>query len=188
MSRAPKILASLPVKTQHGIFTAHYSDVGLAALNFPQSSAGRTASGSVEPRSDLSPASGPRESDPHSLQIELWHELTTEALQNALSNQPAGKLPPLDLSAGTEFQQRVWQALLKIKSGFTVSYGELAESIGDRQAVRAVGGACGANPIPVLIPCHRVLAANKKIGGFSGGLDWKRLLLNLENPQIFSHI
>ena len=65
--------------------------------------------------------------------------------------------------------------------GQTFSYGEVAKAIGRPKAVRAVGGACGANPIPVLIPCHRVLAAGGKIGGFSGGLDWKRTLLAREN-------
>lgn len=70
--------------------------------------------------------------------------------------------------------------MLKISVGKTRSYGEIAERINNPKAVRAVGGACGANPIPVLVPCHRILAANKKIGGFSGGLDWKKKLLGRE--------
>jgi len=70
--------------------------------------------------------------------------------------------------------------MCKIKFGRTQSYGELAAAIGNPKAVRAVGGACGANPIPVLVPCHRVLAANQKIGGFSSGLEWKRKLLGRE--------
>jgi len=82
--------------------------------------------------------------------------------------------------AGTDFRKCVWRELLKIPVGKTKSYGEIAAAIGRPKAVRAVGGACGANPIPVLVPCHRVLAANKKIGGFSGGLDWKRDLLARE--------
>ena len=72
----------------------------------------------------------------------------------------------------------------KIKPGNTLSYGEIARSIGKPKAVRAVGGACGANPIPVLIPCHRVLAANRKIGGFSGGLEWKKALLAREGVRV----
>lgn len=72
----------------------------------------------------------------------------------------------------------------KIKPGNTRSYGEIARSIGKPKAVRAVGGACGANPIPVLIPCHRVLAANRKIGGFSGGLEWKEKLLTREGVNL----
>ena len=70
--------------------------------------------------------------------------------------------------------------MLKLGPGETRSYGEIAEAIGKPKAVRAVGGACGANPIPVLVPCHRILAANQKIGGFSGGLKWKMKLLARE--------
>jgi len=91
-----------------------------------------------------------------------------------------GRLPPLDLEAGTDFQQSVWQALLRIPPGQTMSYGQVAQAIGRPKAVRAVGQACGANPIPVLIPCHRVVAAHGAIGGFSCGLDLKRLLLARE--------
>jgi len=67
--------------------------------------------------------------------------------------------------------------LRKIAPGQTKSYAQVARTIGRPGAVRAVGQACGANPIPVVIPCHRVLAAGGKLGGFSGGLDWKRKLL-----------
>jgi O-6-methylguanine DNA methyltransferase len=93
-------------------------------------------------------------------------------------------LPPLDVSSGTVFQQRVWSALRKIRCGQTRSYGDIARVIGKPKAVRAVGGACGANPIPVFVPCHRVLAANRKLGGFSGGLNWKRTLLAREGVAV----
>jgi O-6-methylguanine DNA methyltransferase len=105
------------------------------------------------------------------------------ALKNALAGCAAKNLPPLDLSAGTEFQQKVWNALRKISAGKTKSYGEIAEAVGKPKAVRAVGGACGANPIPIFVPCHRVLAANNKLGGFSGGLSWKRTLLAREGAS-----
>jgi O-6-methylguanine DNA methyltransferase len=88
------------------------------------------------------------------------------------------------LSNGTTFQRQVWNTLRKIARGRTKSYGEIARAIGKPKAVRAVGGACGANPIPVLVPCHRVVAANKKLGGFSGGLDWKRELLVREGVKM----
>ncbi len=101
-------------------------------------------------------------------------------LKSSLAGRKPKNLPPLDLSGGTEFQKRVWNALRKISTGRTKSYGEIAQAIGKPKAVRAVGGACGANPVPVFVPCHRVLAANKKLGGFSGGLDWKRSLLARE--------
>ena len=109
--------------------------------------------------------------------------MTGTALKNILAGRAAKTLPPLDLSGKTEFQKSVWNALRKIPRGKTKSYGEIARAIGRPKAVRAVGGACGANPIPVLVPCHRVLAANKKIGGFSGGLNWKRDLLTREGVK-----
>ena len=115
--------------------------------------------------------------------IRAWHRMTETALKNILAGRKPKKLPPLDL-AGTEFQKSVWNALRKISPGKTKSYGEIARAIGKPKAVRAVGGACGANPVPVLVPCHRVLAANKKLGGFSGGLDWKRSLLKREGINL----
>lgn len=88
--------------------------------------------------------------------------------------------PPLAELEGTEFQQAVWRAIAEIPPGQTRSYGELAVAIGRPKAVRAVGSACGCNPVPLFIPCHRVTAANGRLGGFSCGLPWKRLLLRLE--------
>ena len=89
-------------------------------------------------------------------------------------------MPELDLSAGTGFQQAVWRALMQIPYGATQTYGELALRIGNPDASRAVGTACGRNPVPVLVPCHRVVASGGKLGGFSAGLSWKRTLLNLK--------
>ena len=84
---------------------------------------------------------------------------------------------PLD-AKGTEFQKRVWKELLDIRYGETVSYGEIGDRIGTK-AYRAIGNACGKNPIPILIPCHRVVGKDN-IGGFSLGLDLKRKLLDME--------
>ena len=82
---------------------------------------------------------------------------------------------------GTMFQQRVWQALLTIPYGKTVSYGELARMVGCKSA-QAVGQAVGANPIALLIPCHRVIAAHGKLGGYEYGQEIKKRLLNIEQP------
>ncbi len=90
---------------------------------------------------------------------------------------------PLDLSAGTEFQQAVWQALCLIESGHTVSYGDVARAIGKPAAVRAVGAAVGANPVSVIIPCHRVMGSNGSLTGYSGGLHRKVALLALESGE-----
>jgi len=82
---------------------------------------------------------------------------------------------------GTEFQLRVWRALREIPYGQTISYGELARRIGKPSASRAVGLANGANPLPVIVPCHRVIGADGSLTGFGGGLPIKRRLLALED-------
>lgn len=87
---------------------------------------------------------------------------------------------PLDLSRGTDFQQRVWQHLLAIPCGHTTSYGAISQQIGQPKAVRAVGGAVGRNPLGIVVPCHRVIGANGTLTGYAGGLDRKVALLNLE--------
>jgi len=88
----------------------------------------------------------------------------------------------LDL-AGTEFQRRVWTALLAIPYGETRSYGQIARQIGNPAAVRAVGAANGRNPVSIIAPCHRVLGSTGKLTGFAGGLDTKARLLALEGQQ-----
>lgn len=92
---------------------------------------------------------------------------------------------PLDLSSATDFQRRVWTATRQIPYGATRSYSWIAEQIQNPAAARAVGQALGANPLPVIVPCHRVLASNGGLGGFSGGLKVKRQLLKLEGAANF---
>lgn len=86
---------------------------------------------------------------------------------------------PID-QPGTEFRQRVWRELARIPFGTTISYGALARRIGNASAVRAVGGANGANGVPIIVPCHRVIAADGSLHGFGGGLEIKRRLLEHE--------
>ncbi|HSC35545.1 MAG TPA: methylated-DNA--[protein]-cysteine S-methyltransferase, partial [Thermodesulfobacteriota bacterium] len=86
---------------------------------------------------------------------------------------------PIDVSEGTPFQKSVWKKLLDIPYGETATYGDVAERVGKPGAARAVGNAVGANPIPIVIPCHRVLASNG-LGGYSGGIDIKKDLLRIE--------
>ena len=161
-------LVELPVTTAAGEFTAHYSEKGLAELNFPK--VRRASPRGVQPGVVSS-------------QIRRWHRATAVALKKILAGREPEDFPALDL-VGTEFQKSVWNALRKIPLGKTKSYGEIARAIDRPKAVRAVGGACGANSIPVLVPCHRVLAANRKLGGFSGGLAWKRKLLAREGISL----
>ena len=157
-------LFQLPIPTPDGQFIARYSAKGLAELRFPL--VGRASPRAV--KQDGVPTT-----------ILHWHRATAAGLKSSLAGREPKNLPPLDLT-GTEFQKRVWNALRKISTGRTKSYGEIAQAVGKPKAVRAVGGACGANPVPVFVPCHRVLAADRKLGGFSGGLDWKRTLLARE--------
>lgn len=131
------------------------------------------------------------EDDDHIVAVEWgWPPDSTEPpsplLERARDQLEAyfeGKLTDFDLPlapAGTAFQKKVWQALSRIPFGTTRSYAELASELGT--APRALGGACGRNPLPILIPCHRVLAANRGLGGYSGmdGIETKRFLLKLE--------
>jgi methylated-DNA-[protein]-cysteine S-methyltransferase len=87
--------------------------------------------------------------------------------------------------AGSDFQRRVWERMGAIPLGRTLSYGELARELGS--AARAVGAACGANPIPIIVPCHRVIAADGGLGGYSGqgGVETKQALLRLEGALLF---
>lgn len=91
---------------------------------------------------------------------------------------------PHDLDGGTALQRMVWLEIAKIPYGETISYSILAERVGFPRAVRAVASACGANPVPLLIPCHRVLAKDGTLGGFSlGGLETKEYLLLIESQK-----
>lgn len=85
---------------------------------------------------------------------------------------------------GTDFQRRVWQALRRIEPGTTLSYAQLASKVGNDRATRAVGSANGRNPLCIVVPCHRVIAADGSLGGFSAGLDVKRWLLAHEGVSV----
>lgn len=94
-----------------------------------------------------------------------------------------GELEQFDLKLnpqGTDFQKQVWQALRQIPFGETTSYQAIADQINNPKAVRAVGAANGRNPIPIIVPCHRVIGANGKLTGFAMGLDMKQRILTLE--------
>ena len=157
--------SAIPIVTRHGTFVAQFNDIGLCRLDFP----GKALVPKLVPK-------------PAGL-AKCWLASAAAALKSLLLGLPPRRLPPLDLSAGTEFQQLVWRQLLKIPPGQTRSYGEIAGRLAKPGASRAVGSACGANPIPVIVPCHRVLAAHRRIGGFSGGPGWKQRLLHIEQAE-----
>jgi methylated-DNA-[protein]-cysteine S-methyltransferase len=111
-------------------------------------------------------------------------------LSAAISDYFAGDLGVIDRlpvqTGGTEFQKEVWRALREIPCGTTTSYGELARRIGRPAAVRAVGLANGANPVAVVVPCHRVIGSNGSLTGYGGGIERKRWLLDHEkSPRLF---
>lgn len=127
----------------------------------------------------------------HLPDVSAWEQVENASQQRVLKETQrqlqayfAGQLRqfdiPLDLSAGTAFQQSVWQALLAIPFGKTTSYGTLSISIGKPLAVRAVGTAIGRNPIGVIVPCHRVIGADGSLTGYAGGLHRKEAFLKLE--------
>ncbi|MDO9276958.1 MAG: methylated-DNA--[protein]-cysteine S-methyltransferase [Polaromonas sp.] len=118
----------------------------------------------------------------------VWPEHATNPILQAAVTQLtayfAGKTSgfdlPLDLSAGSPFQQTVWLALLAIERGRTTSYGALSSCIGRPSAARAVGAAIGRNPISIVVPCHRVIGSTGSLTGYAGGLERKTALLQLE--------
>jgi methylated-DNA-[protein]-cysteine S-methyltransferase len=106
--------------------------------------------------------------------------------ERQLKDYFAGKLKKFSLTldtVGTDFQKKVWAALLTIPFGETRSYGQIAKQIGSPKAVRAVGAANGKNPLSIIAPCHRVIGSNGKLTGFAGGLEVKARLLGLESKK-----
>jgi methylated-DNA-[protein]-cysteine S-methyltransferase len=134
-------------------------------------------------RIDFIGGRSPVEADPQ------WHE-DAEPLRETIRQLRAyfaGELEAFDLKlapAGTAFQLSVWNQLCEISFGETISYGELARRLGNPKACRAVGLANGSNPIPIVIPCHRVIGSNGKLTGYGGGLPIKEKLLGLERRQL----
>ncbi|HEY9130630.1 MAG TPA: methylated-DNA--[protein]-cysteine S-methyltransferase [Dyella sp.] len=136
----------------------------------------------------------PRERHPKSMQADWAFEPAALAFaREQLEAYFAGVRQTFDLPLrpiGTPFQCEVWRALADIPYATTISYGELARRIGQPAAMRAVGAANGRNPIPIVLPCHRVIGANGSLTGFGGGLPTKRWLLTMEdhvaNGDLFS--
>ncbi|MNF56642.1 MULTISPECIES: methylated-DNA--[protein]-cysteine S-methyltransferase [unclassified Pseudomonas] len=114
------------------------------------------------------------------------HSPVLQEAEHQLKQYFAGHRDRFDLEldfAGTEFQQKVWRALLTIPFGETRSYSQIAQQIGSPRAVRAVGAANGKNPISIVTPCHRVIGASGSLTGFAGGLAAKQFLLGLEGKE-----
>ena len=139
---------------------------------------------------------GPTDAQRQQWTEDTQHPVLRSAAAHVKAHLGGQALPwpgPLDLSAGTAFQQSVWQALLLIPAGQSQTYGDLAKQLGKPQAVRAVGAAVGRNPVSILVPCHRVMGAGGQLTGYAGGLWRKQTLLKLEGhafaqraPALFS--
>jgi len=151
--------------TPLGLFTLTADESGLCSLSFPQE-----------------PPSAP----PAPLVEIAAHPLLREAGRQLLAYLDGTRRDfdlPLSIH-GTAFQQQVWEQLRAIPYGRTMTYAELAERIGDRRKARAVGGAAHANPVGIVIPCHRLIGAGGKLTGFGGGLPMKEALLALERRTV----
>ena len=120
---------------------------------------------------------------PTLMELDGFFSTTTAAIDRYLTDGSRLRIP-YDLAEGTHLQRAVWIEIAKIPYGETISYSTLAERVGFPRAVRAVASACGANPVPLAIACHRVVAKDGTLGGFSlGGLDVKEKLLKIESPH-----
>ena len=148
-----------------GELTLVASDKGLTAILWEDDKANRV------PLEDM------REDDHHAVLQE-----TARQLEEYFSGRRKSFSVPLDFR-GTDFQKKVWEALLTIPFGETRSYAQIAEQVNSPKAVRAVGAANGKNPISIIAPCHRVIGSNGDLTGFAGGLEAKTLLLSLEGHK-----
>jgi methylated-DNA-[protein]-cysteine S-methyltransferase len=154
-------------KTDSGWIAMLVSPAGIARLTLPQATEKGALARLELGRGDLR------------VSFERFDE-TASRIRDYFRGKPVDFDDQLDLSSGTEFQKRVWFSCRSIPYSQTRSYAWIAAQIGNPGAARAVGNALGKNPVPIIVPCHRVLAADGGIGGFSGGLEAKRSLLKLE--------
>jgi methylated-DNA-[protein]-cysteine S-methyltransferase len=166
------------IATPVGLWTAAFTDAGLRELHLPR----RLVKGGRHP------GRGGGVRKPSASELADQEGAMGKRLLKALKARLAGKRTDLpwsnfDLSGQPPFFARAWRALYEIPFGEVRTYGQIAKAAGSPLAVRAAGQACGANPIVLFIPCHRVVAANGP-GGFGPGLSWKRRLLALEGRDL----
>jgi methylated-DNA-[protein]-cysteine S-methyltransferase len=168
--RAPVVVATARFASPVGDLAAYTHQGALCALSF--------VSGRYDPLAALSARLGPvqtREGDP--LDVRGRFRDYFRGQLDALDGIPVD-------TGGTPFQRRVWEALRTIPVGTTLSYLEMARRVGAPHAVRAVGAANGANPVAIVLPCHRVIGSNGRLVGYGGGLDRKRWLLAHEKAPL----
>jgi len=164
------------IETPLGPLRAEADDKSLTVLRFDSDGRTPRAAGSRPAQSGPHFASD----SPNSASNPILEKLRAELAEYFAGNRNDFTVE-LNPTAGTDFQKRVWSELCRIPHGQTISYEELAHRIGKPTARRAVAQANGANPIVILIPCHRVIAKSGRLGGYSSGLERKRFLLGLEH-------
>ncbi len=155
----------------YGQWTALFTPKGLAGIWFPND-------GNAPPCTE---GENPLRTD----RMDNWIRETFRTIDLMLTVPRTGHelTVPMDLGDATDFQRKVWEALLRIPAGEVRTYQEIGRDLNMPGASRAVGNACGRNPIPLLIPCHRVRRSDGSLGGFSAGIEWKKILLRLENSS-----
>lgn len=116
----------------------------------------------------------------HYVKRPRWTDPARRALEQYFAGRQVALDLTLDLAEGSRFERRVWEEARRVTYGSLVSYGTLATRLGTPGGARAVGNALGRNPVPIVVPCHRVIHSDQSLGGFSSGLRWKRFLLELE--------
>jgi O-6-methylguanine DNA methyltransferase len=164
------------VGTPAGKFGAVFTDKGLAMLLFPSQDLAHRAAWvrRWKPQARITAGHG----DPRVAQLE-------QELSGYFEGQVRDFGVPLDMH-GTPFQLRVWNEVYRVGYAQMRSYREIAQAVGQPAAVRAVGAANGANPIPIIVPCHRIIGSDGKLVGYGGGLDMKRRLLELEGVMFMA--
>jgi len=159
-------------ETTWGWMGVSYTEKGLLGLTLPKKSAEEAVRAlERETQRGLKPG-------------DTYREALHQKFEAYFSGKPVIFDEPLDLEKATPFQREVWKALQAIPWGQLRSYKEVAQAIGRPTATRAVGQAVGSNPLPIIIPCHRVIAHNGSLGGYSAGLGWKKKLLTLETGSL----
>ncbi|MBD2101490.1 methylated-DNA--[protein]-cysteine S-methyltransferase [Leptolyngbya sp. FACHB-261] len=166
------------IETDWGTFGAVLTQKGLSRLSFPDEPFATCETWAKRWLPQAQPQA-------KSLQDEPRLQVLAEQLRAYLAGELQTFTLPVDLR-GTDFQLQVWTALQNVAHGQVQTYGQIASAIGKPKAVRAVGAANGANPVPILVPCHRIIGSNRRLVGFAGGLALKQRLLALEGIALDS--
>lgn len=161
-----RITVAYALITPLGTFRAMYTEAGLCRLCWPDT--------------DVASSADVNSSSAFCAKTRTWHTQLQHSISQYFLGFETVFHVPVDFTSGTLFQKQIWRTLHAVPWGAVVTYAELAMRAGFPGAARAVGGACAKNPVPIVVPCHRVLPSSGRLGGFSGPAGWKARLLALE--------